>query len=60
MSAPDMMEWVRMLEGLKPRVSLPRSCTTERSLEWTIEEEMVLRMTLIRIVLTVGSWFVHG
>ena len=55
MVAPDLMEWVPMLE-----VSLPRSCTAERSLDWTVEDEMVLRLPLTRIVLMVESSFVPG
>ena len=60
MTAPDLMECVPMSAGLKPRVSSPRSCAAERSLERTVEEEIVLRSPLMRMVLTVESWFVPG
>ena len=60
MVAPDLMEWVLMSEGLKPKLSLPIICAAERSLEQTVEEEMVLRLPLTRMVLTVESWLVPG
>ena len=60
MEAPDLMEWVPMSEGLKPRVSSPRSCAVERSLERTVVEVIVLSSPLMRMVLTVESSFVPG
>ena len=47
MMAPDLMEWVPISEGLKPRVSLPRSCVADQSLKWTVVEEIVLRLPLM-------------
>ena len=56
----DMMEWVPISEGLKPRVSLPRSCIVEQSLECTVKEEMVSMLPFMKMVLMVESSFVPG
>ena len=56
----DMLERVPMWEGLKPRVSLPRSRTVDQSLECMVEEEMVLRLPFVKMILTVESSFIPG
>ena len=55
MEDPDLMEYVLLSTGLKPRVFLTRNCAAERSLERMVEEEIVLRSPLMRMVLTVES-----